>query len=161
MGEKVYVGGGFTEEPVDDFQFFQYTTTRDEWSRLPPHTVRWFAMAQFTGELITVGGWIPGSGPTGKVHHFREESQKWEEFLKSMPTTRYFLSVATTQSAIIASGGATGIRDGKTVLCATVEVYSRETSQWYTADPCLHLTTGCLPSPLLTLATYWGEVMLI
>ena len=87
MGEKVYVGGGVTEEPADDFHVFQYTTTRDEWSRLPPHTVSWFAMAQFTGNLITVGGMIH-SGATGKVYRFKEESQEWVEFLKPMPTAR-------------------------------------------------------------------------
>ena len=93
-------------------------------------------MAQFTGDLTTVGGVIPGSGPTGKVYHFKEEYQEWEEFLKPMPTARAYLSVATTQSTIIASGGVTSVRDdGMPVVCATVEVYSSETSQWYTADP--------------------------
>jgi len=134
MGEKVYVGGGDTEKWDDKFQFFEYTITRDEWSCLPPHHVCFFAMAQFTGHLITVGGGI-SSGATGKLYHFKEESQEWEEFLKPMPTARFGLSVATTQSTIIASGGATGFKDGKPVPCATVEVYSSETSQWYTADP--------------------------
>jgi len=144
MGEKVYVGGGVTEEPVDNFYVFQYTTTRDEWSCLPPHTVCFFAMDQFTGKLITVGGTI-GSGSTGKVYRFKEESQEWVEFLKPMTTARYFPSVATTQSTIIASGGATDLRDGKLVACATVEVYSSETSQWYTADP--------LPVPYLVISS--------
>jgi len=71
----------------------------------------------------------------GKVYHFKEESQEWEEFLQPMPTARFFLSVATTQSTIIASGGATHFRGIKPVPCATVEVYCSETSQWYTADP--------------------------
>ena len=143
MGEKVYVGGGVsTEKPNDRVHVFQYTTTRDEWSRLPPHTVCYFAMAQFTGELITVGGGRQESGPIGKVYRFKEESQEWVEFLKPMPTARAFLSVATTQSAITAIGGVTGNRDGMNVPCATVEVYSSETSQWYTADP--------LPAPY-----YW------
>ena len=66
-------------------------------------------MAQFTGKLITVGG-RTDSGATGKVYHFKEESQEWVEFLKPMTTARYFLSVATTQSTIIASGGATHFR---------------------------------------------------
>ena len=133
IGEKVYVGGGFTEKPDDKFQ---YNTSTNEWSRLPPHAVCYFAMAQFTGELITVGGQEQGSGPTGKVYRFKEESQEWEEFLQPMPTARIYLTVATTQSAIIASGGVTGFRDNNMpVLCATVEVYSTETSQWYTADP--------------------------
>ena len=108
---------------------------------IPSHHVLYFAMAQFTGHLITVGGGI-SSGATGKVYRFKEESQEWEEFLKPMPTARFGLSVATTQSTIIASGGATGFKDGKPVPCATVEVYSSETSQWYTADP--------LPAPY-----YW------
>ena len=128
MGEKVYVGGGDTGKPDDIFHVFQYITSHDEWSRLPPHTVCWFAMAQFTGKLITVGGVIPDSGATGKIYHFKEESQEWVEFLKPMTTARYFLSVATTQSAIIASGGDIGLRNGKPVPCATVEVYCSETS---------------------------------
>ena len=132
MGEKVYVGGGATEDE-EDSHVFQYNKSRDEWSRLPPHPLIYFAMAQFTGHLITVGGEISDS-PTGKVYRFKEESQEWEEFLKPMPTARVFLTVATTQSAIIASGGATGVRD-EDVAYATVEVYSCETSQWYTADP--------------------------
>jgi len=50
MGGKVYVRGGTSEE------VFQYNTSRDEWSHLPPHPVYRFALAQFTGHLITVGG---------------------------------------------------------------------------------------------------------
>jgi len=60
---------------------------------------------------------------------FSAEDKYW-----LMPTARCSPSVATTQSAIIAIGGATAVRDGKPVVCATVEVYSSETSQWYTAD---------------------------
>ena len=135
MGEKVYVGGGVTEIHYRVVHVFQYNTSQDEWSHLPPHFVAYFAVAQFAGHLITVGG-MSDDGSTGNwVYHFKEESQEWEEFLKPMPTARCFLTVATTQSAIVAIGGATGVRDGKFVPCATVEVYSSETSQWYTADP--------------------------
>ena len=136
MGEKVYVGGGAPDKYEGTFRVFQYNTTRDEWSRLPPHHVCFFAMTQFTGKLITVGGTTgSSSGVTGKVYRFREESQEWVKFLKPMTTTRTSLAVATTQSTIIASGGATDVGDGKPVVCTTVEVYSSETSQWYTADP--------------------------
>ena len=134
MREKVYVGGGVTDKAEDIVHVFRYITTRDEWSRLPPHHACYFAMAQFAGNLITVGGGIPGI-VTGKVYRFKDESQNWEEFLKPMPTARFFLSVATTQSAIIASGGTTGVRDDEVSRCTTVEVYCSETSQWYTADP--------------------------
>ena len=135
-GEKVYVGGGVTKKGNHKYHVFQYNTSKDEWSHLPPHPVQWFAMARFLGNLITVGGKGAAECDTiGKVYHFKEESQEWEEFLQPMPTARLFLSVATTQSAIIASRGATHFRGIKPVPCATVEVYCSETSQWYTANP--------------------------
>ena len=147
MGEKAYVGGGVTDKIEYLSCIFQYNNTRDEWSRLPSHPLMNFAMVQFTGDLITVGGVIPGSGLTGKVYHFKEDSQEWEEFLKPMPTARTYLTVATTQSSIIASGGATSLKDDNNmpVVCATVEVYSSETSQWYTADP--------LPAPYFLMSS--------
>ena len=137
IGEKVYIGGVDTENVADDYQVLQYDPSRDEWSRLPPHHVAVFAMAQFKGNLITVGGGIRNGGFTGKVYRFIEQSQRWEEFLKPMPTGRFLLSVATTQSAIVASGGVAGSRVDHPLPCATVEVYSSETSQWHTAEPLL------------------------
>ena len=156
IGEKVYIGGGLPGDDKEDTlhflkQVFQYDTSRDEWSRLPPCQVKAFAMAHFAGNLITVGGVIVGGGLTGKVYCFRKESQEWEEFVKPMPTGRYSLSVATTQSAIVASGGGT-VRDGKVVSFTTVEVYSSETSQWHTADP-LPVPSGCMSS--VTIADTW------
>ena len=155
MGEKVYTGGGITEHGEDRNQVFQYDPSRNEWSYLPPHK-DFFAMAQFMGHLITVGGMIPhGGGVTGKVYRFKEKSQKWEEFLKPMPTARYQLSVATTQSAIVASGGFTGVRGDKPVPCATVEVYSSETSQWHTTDP---LPVPCVGMASTTIADTWYQL---
>ena len=89
---------------------------------------------------------------TGKVYRFNEQSQKWEEFLKPMPTARCDLSVATTQSAIVASGGGFSERNGKPVPCDIVEVYSSETSQWHTADP---LPVPCLGMTSATIADTW------
>ena len=171
MGEKVYVGGGNTKHVEDNQYVFQYDPSRDEWSRLPPCQVIFFPMAQFMGHLITVGGaklsstgllqgitsflrrsLIGGFTVTGKVFRFKEESQKWEEFLKPMPTARVCLSVATTKSAIVASGGATGSRVDHPLPCATVEVYSSETSQWHTADP---LPVPCRGMTSVTLADTW------
>ena len=155
MGEKVYMGGGDTENDKDCNQVFQYDPFSNEWSRLPSCPVAYFAMAQLIGHLITVGGWIPGDRYTGKVYRFIEESQKWEEFLKPMPTARYWPTVATTQSAIVASGGFTGVRGGKPVPCDTVEVYSSETSQWHTADP-LPVPWGAITS--VTIADTWYQL---
>ena len=152
MGEKVYVGGGQTVHEENRLQVLQYDPLQDEWSRLPPCQVTYFAMAQFEGNLITVGGLIPhGGGNTGKVYRFIEESQKWEEFLKPMPTARYYLSVATIQSAIVVSGGNTA----DYVYCSTVEVYSNKTSQWHTADP---LPVPCGGMTSVTIADIWYQL---
>ena len=152
--DKVYMGGTDTGSAENYNQVFQYDLARDEWSHLPFCPVIGFAMAQFRGNLIIVGGAavsitgiLRGIATglvkrnlvkglvTGKVYRFNEQSQKWEEFLKPMPTARGDISVTTTQSAIVASGGFIGIWDGNAVYCAAVEVYSSGTSQWHTADP--------------------------
>ena len=115
-----------------------------------------FALTQFKGNHITVGGRIPYSDiTTGKVYHFNEQSQEWEEFLKPMPTARFYLSVATTQSAIVASGGVISTKEDKDVLCATVEVYNSETSQWHTADP---LPVPCRILTSVTIADTWYQL---
>ena len=164
MGEKVYIGGGHTEHGEDHKQVFQYDPSRNGWSHLPPHHLVNFAMAQFMGHLITVGGLIPGGGVTGKVYRFIEQPQKWEDFLKPMPTARSSISVATTQSAIVASGGGT-IRDDKAVPYATVEVYSSETSQWHTADtlpiPCWTMTSVTIADTWHLLGGFGGDGKII
>ena len=143
VGGRLYVGGGFTDSRDDYFLVFQYISERNEWATLPPHTVCSFGMGQFHGDLITVGGVDSvEASATGKVYRFNKQSHKWEEFLKPMPTARALLSLITTQSAIIACGGITGmISDGKTTYCSTVEVYTTSTSQWSTTDP-LPITCG-------------------
>ena len=107
IGEKVYVGGGRPDRDEDSDLVFQYNSSSNEWRHLPPHPVYRFAMAQFMGSLITVGGEgaVGGVDITGKVYRFKEESQEWDEFLKPMPTARCILTVATNQSTIIAIGG--------------------------------------------------------
>ena len=155
MGKKVYIGGGVTEN-VDDFnQVLQYDLSTDEWSRLPPHLIVAFAMAQFMEHLITVGGRIRNGRFTGKVYCFKEKPNKWVEFLTPMPTARYHLSVTTTQFAIVASGGSTGFKDGKAVPCDIVEVYSSETSQWHTTDS-LPVPHGGMIS--VTIADTWYQL---
>jgi len=175
LGKKVYIGGAGAESGGSPRQVFQYNLARDEWSRLPPHHIVSFAIAPFAGNLITVGG-IPFSFTgmlrgittgllkrdlvqglvTGKVYRFKEQSQKWEEFLKPMPTARLWPSVATTQSAIVASGGVTDL--WQQVPSAAVEVYNSETSRWHTADPLpvprINMTSVTIANTLYQLGGY-------
>ena len=154
MGEKVYIGGGL-DETSGGAQVFQYDPSLDKWSSLPPNNVTWFAMVEFMGNLITVGGLIHNeTAVTGDVYCFNEQSQKWEEFLKPMLSARYYHSAATTQSAVVTSGGFT-VKDDVPLPSATVEVYSSETSQWHTADP---LPVPCWVMTSVTIADTWYQL---
>ncbi len=132
VGGKVYIGGGYSDGGTsDEYLVFQYDPERDGWDALPPCHVKLFALAQFQGHLITVGGNTDQGKATGKVYRYREESHEWEEYLKPMPTARGNLVVISTQSAIIACGGQAGSKN----KFAAVEVYTAETAQWRVSDP--------------------------
>ena len=128
------MGGGDTDSHSDYYLAFQYNPDMDEWTILPRCPLHEFGLGQLFGYLLTVGGTARGV-ISGKVYRYETESQEWEEFLQPMPTARYRLSVISTQSALIACGGATNFSGGRAVLCSTVEIYATETSQWYTSNP--------------------------
>ena len=152
VGETVCVGGGVTDRDDDHYLVFQYNPARDEWTTLPPCPVSGFGLGQFSGELLTVGGGAPDDPVSNKVHHYKPESQEWEEFLQPMPTARIFLTVISTPSALIACGGAIGYSSGKIVPCTVVEVYAidSETSHghWHSVDPlpfpCTFMTSATI-----------------
>ena len=154
MGDNVYTGGGGSELHKDKEAVLVYIVVKDEWGRLSNHCWRGFALCQFQGKLITVGG-VSGGCITNKMYRYNEETQKWEEFLTLMPTARYGLSVQTTAAAIVACGGFIYTGNNEQVPIVTVEVYSSQTSQWYTADP--------LPQPCWTMTsvTIGGTVFLL
>ena len=134
IGNKIYLGGGFSMAETDLTAILMYNTVEDEWTRLPNHCVVFFSLCQFEGELLTVGGWSGGL-PTNKVYRYIKGDKKWAESLKPMPTARLYLAVLTTASAIVVCGGLVAGENGGPMATATVEVYSSTTSQWYTADP--------------------------
>ena len=136
VGERVCVGGGIGNIDDNVCLVLQYDPARDEWTTLPPCPVCCFGLGQLSGELLTVGGVDPPVDFTKKVYHYKPESQLWEEFLQPMPTARAYLTVISTQSALIACGGITDIiSETIYVPCTTVEVFTTETSQWHTTDP--------------------------
>ena len=136
VGEMVCAGGGDVDgDDSDGCSVFQYNPAGNVWTSFPPSPALGFGLGQLSGELLTVGGVISDDTVIGSVYHYKPESREWEEFLQPMPTARAFLTVISTQSALIACGGITDFIDDKPVPCTTVEVYATETSQWHTTDP--------------------------
>ncbi len=87
-------------------------------------------LGQFQGHLITVGGVSRTKGTSDEVYRHKPKSRKWEVYLQPMPTARYYMSVITTMLAIVTCGG----KDSHNEYCATVEVYTADADQWFTAD---------------------------
>ena len=140
---------------VIDHKVFQYNRRGDTWSTLPRCPVRLFGMAHFMGRIITVGGIDLQDSLSNRVHSIAEGSQQWEEFVSPMPTSRCYLSVATTSVAIIAAGGDTSFA-ASVAYSSAVEVYSSDTSQWHTADPLpIPCAWKCHQSSSMIPATYW------
>ena len=146
MGEKVYMGGGYEATLGDGDRVFLYDKTDDKWSDIP-HTVKQFGLAIYKGRLITVGGVeLESTSLTGEVFTLRADSRRWEKLIPPMPTTRHSLSVITTATSIVAAGGGTNAFVTMMVnAIANVEVYSDNTSQWYTAEP--------LPAPHVSISS--------
>ena len=135
-----------TDSSDDHYLVFQYNPARDEWTTLSRCPVTYFGLGHLSGELLTVGGGVRHTF-SKKVYHYKPESREWEEFLQPMPTARGYLSVISTQSALIACGGATDFSGGKPVVCTAVEVYTTQTSQWHTC------TTDPLPIPCYVMSS--------
>ncbi len=135
IGDKVYIGGGDTEgmEEQSRYVIFEFHSRQNRWNILPLCPVYFFALAQFQGRLITVGGAKHPEGIIGKLHRYEEDTRQWVEFLLPLPTGRWGLSVVTTDSLILAMGGATGFGDGN--ICSIVEVYQTKTNLWHMVEP--------------------------
>ena len=148
------MGGGDRDSHSDYYLAFRYDLAMDKWTILPRCPLNQFGLGQLSGRLLTVGGTARGV-ISGKVYRYEPESQEWKEFLQPMPTARYNLSVISTQSAIIACGGAIGVRGGKHVPCTAVEVYTTQTSQWHTCstDP-LPIPCWAMSSAIITNTGY-------
>ena len=136
MGDEMCIGGGVTLTEINPYLAFQYNWKQRTWRTLPICPVKLFAMANFNGSLITVGG-TGHVEPIGNVYRLSDDTMLWEEYLVPMPTARYQLSVATTSHTVVAAGGVTDVVEAAVVHCSTVEIYFDSTRQWHTTEPLL------------------------
>jgi len=149
MEGAVYVGGGSTGSgrgEMSDYVVFRYDLAKNEWTHLPPSIVTCYALVQFMGELVLIGGKELGGTVSGKVYCFKMDSKEWEEFLTPLTTPRMAPCVAATQSALAVGGGMI------TSAMSVVEIYSRDTSQWHKADP---LPLPCTIASSVTIGNTW------
>ena len=97
LGDKLYVGGGFTSgRQRDNASLYMYTPTTDTWSRINT-PVYFYALITYRSQLVLVGGKeYAGEGIDGPVTNklwTLTEHGQWREILPPMSKNRYHASV--------------------------------------------------------------------
>ena len=134
---KVYCGGGETYDYGDQHVVYCYNPSQDNWTTLPPLSVRYFCLGQVNGKLVAVGGWKKSNRTAAnEVHTYDERSRKWKQTIPPMPTARHSPGILSLQSALVVAGGDTSDEE----YTDAVEIFKADTSQWYRTD---RLPTPC------------------
>ena len=139
IGDTICCGGGFTGNNINTArQVFQYDPKEDKWTApFPLCPTIYFGLTHLEGRLVAVGGkeWnAPLDTPINHVYTLKG-SQGWT-FLPPMPTARIFPTVFTFNAHIISCGGIISRTDRHNYTCTNaVEIFSSDTSQWFTAQP--------------------------
>lgn len=153
---SVYVGGACATPAREDdyYKVLRYGLSTKSWhDDLPLCSYRFATLAHFRGKLVTIGGLDrreDDSEATNKLFTLEDWDleKRWTESLPPMPTARYRLSVATTDTAIVAAGGKTQLIGG---VCDKVEVYCHDhgASRWHTVEPGLPLARRDMSSVVI------------
>ena len=137
LGDKLYVGGGWTSgNERDNARLYIHTPTTDTWSHIDT-PVRYFALITYHSQLVLVGGKeFVGEykdGPvTNKLWTLTEDDQ-WRETIPPMTTKRDKVSAVEFADNILVAGG----KDDNWRNISIVEVYNGH--HWAEAH--------CLPRP--------------
>ena len=138
LGDKLYVGGGWTSgSERDKARLYIHTPATDTWSHINT-PVYYFALITYYSQLVLVGGrefvseYSIGGRVTNKLWTLTEHDQLGEA-LPSMKTKRHSASAVEFADNILVAGG----EDNKRRSINVVEVYNGH--HWAEAQ--------CLPKP--------------
>ena len=139
IANKVYIGGGLTEDEHNDFCVFEYSIEEDFWHTLPPVSVRLFGLGQLMEELLVVGGRVDHQHISDRTYIFDRYTQLWRETAASLNTARFSPSILECESTIIVAGGVGKKGERELGIISSVEVLNPDTFEW--------VHTGDLPAP--------------
>ena len=128
----IYCGGGTTDREDNEYTVYRYDPSQDNWTTLPPLSVKYFGLGQVLGKLVTVGGKKRiDDRATDGIYSFDEQVQRWKQTVPPMPSARFAASVLSLKSILIVAGG----RNTPSSFTDAVEVFNHVTLQWYKTDP--------------------------
>ena len=134
IDNKVYYGGGMSNNNHACFSVFCYDPSQDKWTTLPPLPVWYYSLGQINGKLVAVGGVKDKFfRRSHEVYTYNEKSQYWRMTTPGdcKPTAGDCMAILSLQSALIAAGGEVTQR----IATDVVEILRADTSQWYKTDP--------------------------
>ena len=138
LGDKLYVGGGWTlRNKRDDARLYIYAPTTDIWSQHIDTPVYWFVLITYHSQLVLVSGYEyvgerERKPVTNKLWTLTEHAQ-WRETLPPMTTKCHRASAVEFEGNILVAGG----MDDEGNSVDVIEVYNGH--HWAKAQ--------CLPKP--------------
>ncbi len=131
IGDTVYVGGGNARNDRDRCTVAKLE--KNQWTKLPEYTVKYFAMTSLANQLVLVGGRDPR--PTNQLSVFK--SGEWTHPYPPMNIARDSSTAVSFNNHIIVAGGWDD--KGRTSSVEVLDVTSR---RWYIAQSLPHPRSG-------------------
>ena len=124
IGDSVYVGGGDAASDHDSRTVMKFDLQRDEWTKLPQYSAKYFAMTSFADQLVLVGGRDSVTRALSrKVAVYL--SGRWSYLLPPMNIAQSRPTAVCFKSYIIVVGGEFSL---------SVEVLDVTSRIWYNAE---------------------------
>ena len=137
IGDFVYVGGGSAGNDHDSSTVMKLDLQRDEWTKLPQYSAKFFAMTSLDNQLVLVGGCdLRTRKATNQIAVFA--SGRWTNPYPPMNTARSSSIAVCVNNHIIVAGGV----DDEGKLTSSVEVLDATSRTWYIAESLPNPRTG-------------------
>ena len=129
IADFVYVGGGDAGNNRDRCTVMKFDLQRDEWTKLPQYSAKYFAVTSLANQLVLVGGcdlWTRKA--INQIAVFT--SGRWTNPYPPMNTARHSSTAVCVNNHIIVAGGV----DDRHKPTSSVEVLDTTSRRWYIAE---------------------------
>ena len=141
IGDKVYVGGGNTGDDEADSLVFEYTSSEDKWTTLPPAPIMLFGVGQLLGEVVIVGGKVQ-QNVYSCVYVFDRFTRRWKDSLPSLSTARYVPTCVSLTFSLLVCGGFSN----DCSVISNIEMIDCDNFEWQVAGYLSRPATLCYTS---------------
>lgn len=137
IGNKIYVGGGYTKDESTAKLILIYNIKKSKWSK---HTIKCstieFGLSHLHGKLVVAGGVedeADNNSPTNDVLTYNESKKKWVKHIPPFTTPRFYATAFSDDSNLAVAGGGLKMNGDAFVSTPVVEVYQSATNKWHFA----------------------------